>query len=69
VKPIKKKRTLRGVHDEIERIRKSILADLRLMEIERDAYRAQATSFAEALVELGRQDLVDVAIEKAGDQD
>lgn len=36
---------------------------------ERDAYRAQATTMAEALVELGRQDIVDVAIEKAGEKE
>lgn len=35
---------------------------------ERDAYRAQATAFAEALVELGRQDLVDAAIAAAGER-
>lgn len=35
-------------------------------ETERDAYRQQATTFAEALVALGRQDIVDVAITAAG---
>lgn len=33
---------------------------------ERDAYRQQATAFAQALVELGRVDIVDQAIAEAG---
>lgn len=39
---------------------------LRQLVAERDAYRQQATTFAEALVALGRQDIVDVAIAAAG---
>lgn len=38
------------------------------LETERDAYRQQATAFAEALVMLGRSDLVDAAIAAAGER-